>query len=86
MIHTTTVLTKQIVTSNISIAPNVYLLSFKRSFSFVPGQWIAIGLHPTDNPRLYSIASGIKNDEVNILYDIKPRWCFNAQYGYPQKR
>lgn len=72
MIHTTTVLTKQIVTSNISLAPNVYLLSFKRSFSFVPGQWIAIGLYPTDTPRLYSIASGIHNDEINILYDIKP--------------
>ena len=72
MIHTTTVLTKQIVTSNISIAPNVYLLSFKRSFSFVPGQWIAIGLYPTDTPRLYSIASGTNDSQVQILYNIKP--------------
>jgi ferredoxin--NADP+ reductase len=60
------------VTSNISIAPNVYVLGFNRAFSFVPGQWIAISLNPNDNPRLYSIASGINNKEINILFDIKP--------------
>ncbi|MFZ4414070.1 MAG: ferredoxin--NADP reductase [Bacteroidales bacterium] len=69
----TAALTKQTVTSNISIAPNVYVLSFKKDFDFIPGQWIAIGLNPTDNPRLYSIASGIHNDEINILFDIKPQ-------------
>ncbi len=65
-------LKKVIVTSNISISANVYLLSFKRTFQFKPGQWIAIGLNPTDNPRLYSIASGIEKEEINILYDLKP--------------
>lgn len=65
-------LKKVIVTSNISISANVYLLSFKREFKFKPGQWIAVGLNATDNPRLYSIASGVDNDEVNVLYDIKP--------------
>jgi ferredoxin--NADP+ reductase len=60
------------ITSNLSIAPNVYLLSFKRDFDFEAGQWIAIGLNARENPRLYSIASGIENDEIKILYDIKP--------------
>ncbi|MFZ4401797.1 MAG: ferredoxin--NADP reductase [Bacteroidales bacterium] len=69
---TTDKLIKAIISSNISIAPNVYVLSFKKHFSFVPGQWIAISLNSTDNPRLYSIASGIQNEEINILYDIKP--------------
>lgn len=65
-------LRKVIITSNILIAPNVYLLSFKRDFDFEPGQWIAIGLNAIENPRLYSIASGKQNNEINILYDIKP--------------
>ena len=65
-------LRKVIITSNVSIAPNVYVLSFKNDFSFIPGQWIAIGLNLTDNPRLYSIASGIRDEQINILYDIKP--------------
>lgn len=65
-------LKKVIITSNITISNNVYLLSFKRNFQFKAGQWIAIGLNPTDNPRLYSIASGTDKDEINILYDIKP--------------
>ncbi len=68
----TEVLGKVTVTYNISIAPNVYVLSFKRDFSFVPGQWIAIALRSDEIPRLYSIASGMRKDEINILYDIKP--------------
>ncbi|MCX6230935.1 MAG: FAD-binding oxidoreductase [Bacteroidetes bacterium] len=62
---------KQIITSNQQIAPNTYILSFKRDFIFAPGQWIAISLHLNDTPRLYSIASGISNDEIMILFDIK---------------
>lgn len=65
-------LKKVIITSNIPISQNVYLLSFKRDFNFIPGQWLALGISPSENPRLYSIASGINNDEINILYDIKP--------------
>ncbi len=65
-------LKKTYVISNITIAPNVYLLSFKRDFNFKAGQWIAISLKKEKNPRLYSIASGTQNEEINILYDIKP--------------
>ncbi len=60
------------LTSNVEISPNVFLLKFKRFFEFNPGQVIAIGLSEDDDPRLYSICSGKKDDEVWVLYNIKP--------------
>jgi ferredoxin/flavodoxin---NADP+ reductase len=60
------------VASNIEIAPSVFILSFKRDFSFKAGQVIGIGLSPSDDPRLYSIASGENDTEIKILYNIKP--------------
>jgi len=60
------------VFSNTEIAPSVFVLSFLRSFSFRAGQVIGIGLSPDDDPRLYSIASGEKDETIQILYNIKP--------------
>lgn len=60
------------VTQLIEIAPNVFLLSFNRSFSFVPGQVVALAMNPADQYRYYSIASGMLEDEVKILFDLKP--------------
>lgn len=60
------------VNSNIEISPSVFILSFKRDFSFRAGQVIGIGLTAADDPRLYSIASGENDPEVRILYNIKP--------------
>ncbi len=60
------------VLSNIEIAPSVYVLSFLRDFNFRAGQVLGIGLSQNDDPRLYSIASGEKDDQVSILYNIKP--------------
>lgn len=64
-------LKKQIISANIKIAESVYVLSFKRDFEFIPGQVIGISNHPTEIPRLYSIASGNQENEIRILYDIK---------------
>jgi len=47
------------------------VLSFKRDFEFQPGQVIGISNTHKGAPRLYSIASGNKEDEIRILYDIK---------------
>lgn len=59
------------VLDNIEIAPNVYLLSLPKVISFDPGQ--VVRLHIDGNqPRLYSIASGKSENEIKILYDIKP--------------
>lgn len=54
------------------IAPGVYILSFTRNFSFTAGQVIAIDLEPVGEPRLYSIASGENDEDIEILFDEKP--------------
>ena len=54
------------------IDEGVHLLVFKRKFNFLPGQVVAITLDFTIEPRLYSIASGDKDPNLKILFDIKP--------------
>src|SRR5450759_4892020 len=60
------------VVKNELIAEGVHLLSFKRNFSFIPGQVVALSLDFTIEPRLYSIASGINDPMLKILFDVKP--------------
>jgi ferredoxin/flavodoxin---NADP+ reductase len=60
------------IISNTEIAHNVFILSFKRDFNFRAGQVLGLALLPTDDARLYSIASGENDLNVNILYNIKP--------------
>lgn len=59
------------VLENKEIAPNVYILSMARTINFQPGQVISLQLDG-QQPRLYSIASGNKEKELKILYDVKP--------------
>ena len=59
------------VLANTEIAPGAFLLSFPRDFDFTAGQVIGITLAKTEEPRLYSIASGAQQDEIWILYTIK---------------
>ena len=63
---------KTIVVSNRQIAPGAFVLQFKKSFDFTPGQVIGLTLHNDNEPRLYSIASSNKADLVDILYTMKP--------------
>ncbi|MEE4176264.1 MAG: hypothetical protein V2I46_02010 [Bacteroides sp.] len=65
-------LKKSTIISNLETAPGAYILSFPRSFDFVPGQVIGIAMNPEEKPRLYSIASGNKEQVIRILYTIKP--------------
>jgi ferredoxin/flavodoxin---NADP+ reductase len=60
------------VIKNELLEEGVHLLSFKRDFSFIPGQVVAITLDFTIEPRLYSIASGINDPLLKILFDVKP--------------
>lgn len=53
------------------VSPGVYLLSVKRRFDFLPGQVIKVATDPIHPPRIYSICSGIMEDEMRILYYIK---------------
>lgn len=58
--------------ANLEISPNVFLLSFKRDFDFRAGQVLGLALSVTDDARLYSIASGENDENIEILYNIKP--------------
>ena len=61
------------------IAGNAYVLSFRRTFEFEAGQVVGIGLHEADDARIYSIASGIGEDQVDILFDVKPEGYLTPQ-------
>lgn len=65
-------LTPVLVEGNDEIATGVFILRFKRTFDFIAGQVIGICLEPDGDPRLYSIASGIHDNDIQILYNIKP--------------
>jgi ferredoxin--NADP+ reductase len=65
-------LTRVLADGNSEIATGVFILRFKRTFDFIAGQVIGICLEPDGDPRLYSIASGTNDEEIQILYNIKP--------------
>ena len=60
------------ILSNSEISPNVFVLSFKRNFDFRAGQVLGLAMSTADDARLYSIASGDSDENINILYNIKP--------------
>lgn len=53
------------------VATDVYVLSFPRDFEFTAGQVVAIDVIQDGTPRLYSIASGEKDENIDILFDEK---------------
>ncbi|HEY4786676.1 MAG TPA: FAD-binding oxidoreductase [Bacteroidales bacterium] len=59
------------ILDNTEIARDVFLLSIPRTIDFKPGQVIRLRIDGNE-PRLYSIASGNREKELKILYDIKP--------------
>ena len=65
-------LNKKRINSIEQIAKDVFVLSFTRDFEFSAGQVVALNLTPEGQPRLYSIASGEKDSNIEILFDEKP--------------
>ena len=61
-----------LITANVKISPNVYVISWKRKGDFVPGQVIKISLDINQPPRIYSICSGNKQKQISVLYNVKP--------------
>jgi len=59
------------IINNQEISPDVYLLSFKRNFDFLPGQVVKIAMNKENPPRIYSICSGNHEKEIRILFNIK---------------
>lgn len=64
-------LTAYSLTNNLEISPGVHLISFKRNFNFIAGQVLKIGIDLKNPPRIYSICSGERDNEVSILFNIK---------------
>ncbi len=60
------------VNGNVEVAPGIYRLSFPRPWDFIPGQCVALTLDPRQAARFYSIASGIHEPNVEVLYDLVP--------------
>lgn len=54
------------------LGDDAYVFYFKRFFDFKTGQVIAITLQEDEPARLYSICSGEKEDEIGILFKVKP--------------
>jgi len=54
------------------ISSGVYYLKLERKVDFIPGQVIALAMQPEFEPRLYSIASGLEDGYIGILFDINP--------------
>ena len=70
---------KQTVLSNNEISPGVFLLGVERRFSFRPGQTVKVGLDDRLPPRIYSICSGNREDELRILFNIKQDGALTPQ-------
>jgi len=56
---------------NDEIVPGVYVLSLPRLHDFKAGQVVKIGLPEGEPPRMYSICSGEKEDQLKILFNVK---------------
>jgi len=59
------------IIENIELSPGVFLISWKRTVSFAPGQVVKLAIDPSILPRIYSICSGNQDDKMSVLFDIK---------------
>lgn len=71
MINLYCTMMKQTVLQNDEIAPGVFWLAVARQHAFKPGQTVKVGLGDDLPPRIYSICSGNREDELRILFNIK---------------
>ncbi len=60
------------VINNTQLTTNNYLLEITKNIEFIAGQFVAISLANSEEKRLYSIASGEKDDTLKILYEVVP--------------
>lgn len=65
-------LNKEILTRHEEIAPGVFVIGFQRKHDFRPGQAIKLGIDPETPPRIYSLCSGTNDDELCVLFNLKP--------------
>lgn len=52
------------------IADRVFVLEYRRFFEFEAGQIISLALERNVEPRMYSIASGTKDSNIQVLFNV----------------
>ncbi|MFA6127673.1 MAG: FAD-binding oxidoreductase [Bacteroidales bacterium] len=52
------------------IAPQVFIIEFKKFFDFEAGQIISLSLSEHLEPRMYSIASGERDNNIQVLFNV----------------
>jgi len=62
---------KKTITNNEEIAPGVHVIAFRRTSEFLPGQVVKIAVDTEQPPRIYSICSGNREEEIRILFNMK---------------
>ena len=67
------------ITGNVEISPNVFVISWKRTSGFIPGQVVKIAVDLHEPPRIYSICSGNTDDDLSVLYNVKPEGILTPQ-------
>lgn len=64
-------LEKTAISGKQALTSGVYVLRFKRKHNFLAGQVVALTTDTTIPPRLYSICSGVSEEEISILFNVK---------------
>ncbi len=62
---------EQQVIRNDEISPGVFLISVRRRFDFIPGQVVKLATERIEPPRIYSICSGNRENELRVLFNVK---------------
>jgi ferredoxin--NADP+ reductase len=61
-----------LITGNVEISPSVFVVSWKREADFNPGQVVKIAVNLDEPPRIYSICSGNREENISVLFNVKP--------------
>jgi ferredoxin--NADP+ reductase len=70
------------------ITEGKFILKFEKQFDFKAGQVVAITHNKSSDPRIYSLCSGEKDGEMQILFDLKESGLLTPQLAVliPGKR
>ena len=59
--------------------PDAWTVFWKRDFDFLPGQVVALSILPTGPQRLYSLATGTRDEEAGVLFNLAPAGWLTPQ-------
>ena len=73
------IITSVKVIGNKQIAPGAFIMTLEKPFDFLPGQVIALAIEKEDKARLYSIASGMNEEFIRVLYTVVKEGYFTPK-------